>query len=69
MPITHTRPGTRYCPIRTEHVMSRFLLRTNTSNTLFLSWKLDNFALLIVGSGNVGLEKLNVVLANSPKPP
>jgi siroheme synthase-like protein len=40
---------------------------TSGSNNLFpLFLKLENFRLLIIGGGNIALEKLNAVLQNSP---
>lgn len=43
------------------------LVPTNTLFPMFV--KLEQFRLLIVGGGNVGLEKLSAVLANSPQTP
>ncbi len=41
---------------------------TSQGNNLFpLFLKLENFRLLIIGGGKIGLEKLNAVLSNSPK--
>ncbi len=68
MPTTRTRPGTSILPHSYRAHYAKVSAPTNTSNTLFpMFLKLEQFRLLIVGSGNVGLEKLNVVLANSPQ--
>ena len=43
-------------------------LETTSENNLFpIFLKLENLSLLIIGGGNVALEKLNAVLSNSPK--
>ncbi len=43
---------------------------TNTGNRLFpIFLKLENLQTLVVGGGNVGLEKLSALLKNSPEAP
>src|SRR6478752_6490806 len=42
-------------------------IQSSTSNQLFpVFLKLEQLSVLIVGGGNVGLEKLNAILSNSP---
>jgi len=47
--------------------MEQEIAITKETNTLFpVFLKLEEMRLLLVGGGNVGLEKLNAVLHNSP---
>jgi siroheme synthase-like protein len=54
----------------TEKLMNALITEqpVNESNQLFpVFLKLENLSVLIIGGGNVALEKLNAVLANSPR--
>ncbi|MBX2889630.1 MAG: TSUP family transporter [Saprospiraceae bacterium] len=54
-------------PIQTYHFASPVAESPPTGNTLFpIFLKLENFDVLIVGGGKVGLEKITAILRNSP---
>jgi siroheme synthase-like protein len=61
------RLGTHHKPKETEAVSSSTVPKANTLFPMFV--KLEQFRLLIVGGGAVGLEKLSAILANSPQTP
>ena len=65
--LAQIRPSLPIHPYKVhEKVVSHIV--EDTVNTLFPMFvKLEQFRVLIVGGGNVGLEKLNAILGNSPK--
>ena len=53
--------------MQTETIINEAEVKPEGTNNLFpVFLKLENLKLLVVGGGNVGLEKLRAVLVNSP---